>query len=458
MRMVSFILLVGVLLGFGVVPVWAQAPIQESSAQEEFRVTQAAPAPGSDTGAAAGTSAEKPASAGPYSGDLWSRSTLTGDWGGFRNTMAAKGITLDSDFTQIAQSVVSGGLDIGWKYQGRGQITLNVDTGKAGLWPGGFLTVQAEGNYGESVNGNTGSLLPVNLSAIFPSAGETQFVLPHWYFAQFFSEYVGVFLGKMDTTTGDANNFAHGKGDTQFFNMSFNFNPVGTLIFPYATLGAGVIVLPTKDPKQLIASIMVSNPTGQADNVGFDKLFDSGAVISGGVRLTTNFFDLTGHQSVSGGYSTMNYLDLDQRVADLIIRRLPVSKHSGSWAFIYNFDQYVYQPEKGVDRGLGLFGRFGASDGVANPLKYFFSGGVGGKGLIPGRPLDEFGLGYYYGTVSDAEIPKQLGFRDTQGFEAYYNFYATPWAQISPDIQVIRPSQQRVDTAVVVGFRLRLVF
>jgi porin len=432
MRLVGATVLVGVLFALGGPPIYAQAASQES--------TQAAPE-----------------SAGPYAGDLWSRSTLTGNWGGFRDTMAAKGITLDSDFTQIGQSVVSGGLDLGWKYQGRGQITLNVDTGKAGLWPGGFLTIQAEGNYGENVNGNTGSILPVNTSAIFPTAAATQFVLPHWYFMQFFSEYVGVALGKLDTTTGDANAFAHGKGDTQFFNLAFNFNPVTVLTVPYATLGAGLIVLPTKDPKEWIASLSVFNPTGQADNLGFDTLFASGAVIAAETRLTTHFFNLTGHQLVGGTYSTSKYTDLDQRVVDLIIPRLPVSQHDGSWSFYYNFDQYLYQPEKGVDRGLGLFGRFGASDGVANPLKYFYSFGVGGKGLIPARPLDQFGIGYYYGTVSDANIPTRLGFRDTQGFEAYYNVYLTPWAQLTPDIQVIRPSQQQVDTSVVVGFRLRLV-
>ncbi len=383
---------------------------------------------------------------------------MTGDWGGFRNTMAEMGITLESDFTQIGQGVVSGGLDIGWKYQGRGQITLKVDTQKLGLWPGGFLTVQAEGNYGENVNGNTGALIPVNTSAIFPTADATQFVLPHWYFMQFFSEYVGVVLGELDTLSGDANAFAHGKGDTQFFNMSFNFNPVTVLTTPYATLGASLIVLPTKDPKEWIANLSVFNPTGQADNVGFNTLFASGAVIAAETRLTTHFFGLTGHQLVGGTYSTMKYLNLDQRVRDLLIPRLPVSQHDGSWAVYYNFDQYLYQPEKNVDRGLGLFGRFGASDGVANPLKYFYSIGAGGKGLIPIRPLDEFGIGYFYGTVSKAQIPSTLGFHDTQGFEAYYNVYVTPWAQLTPNFQIVRPSQQRVETAYVVGFRLRLVF
>ena len=458
MRKLGGILLVSVLLGMGVVPVWAQAPIQESSSQDQLQVAQAAPAPGSGTGAAAGTSTEKPASADPYAGELWTRSTMTGDWGGFRDTLAAKGVTLDVDFTQIGQGVVRGGLDPGWKYQGRGGLTLKVDTQKLGLWPGGFLTVEAEGNYGEDVNGKTGVLIPVNTSATFPTAGQSQFVLPHWYFMQFFSEYAGVVLGKLDTTSGDANAFAHGKGDTQFFNLAFNFNPVTVLTVPYATLGAGLIVLPTKDPKGWIANLNVFNPTGRADTAGFNDLFADGAVIAAETRITTHFFDLTGHQLAGGIYSTMKYTDLDQRLLNLIIPRLPVNKHDGSWAFYYNFDQYVYQPEKNVDRGVGLFGRFGASDGVANPVKFFFSVGVGGKGVVPGRPLDEFGVGYYYAYASTAEIPRKLRFGNGWGVEAYYNVYLTPWMQLTPDIQLVQPSQKAVDTAVVTGLRLRLVF
>ena len=45
-------------------------------------------------------------SATPYSGDIWNRSTLTGDWGGLRNQLAEKGVTLDLSVTQIGQGVV----------------------------------------------------------------------------------------------------------------------------------------------------------------------------------------------------------------------------------------------------------------------------------------------------------------------------------------------------------------
>ena len=43
------------------------------------------------------------------SGDFLRRSTLTGDWGGARNDLAAKGVTFDIRVTQITQGVGGGG-------------------------------------------------------------------------------------------------------------------------------------------------------------------------------------------------------------------------------------------------------------------------------------------------------------------------------------------------------------
>src|SRR4026207_2146725 len=75
-------------------------------------------------------------SATPYSGDIWNRSTLTGDWGGLRNQLAEKGVTLDLSVTQVGQGVVNGGKSGAWQYGGRGDIILNLDSQKLGLWPG----------------------------------------------------------------------------------------------------------------------------------------------------------------------------------------------------------------------------------------------------------------------------------------------------------------------------------
>jgi porin len=185
--------------------------------------------------------------------------------------------------------------------------------------------------------------------------------------------------------------------------------------------------------------------------------------------MRTGFFDMTGHQLLGAVYSTReDFKSVNQIILD---PRTPlVSTKTGSWAVYYNFDQYLYQPDKGSDKGFGIFGRIGVSDGDPNFMRSFFSLGVSGKGLIPSRPNDVFGIGGYYLDINNPTLETPLGttkfLRDEYGFEAYYNFALTPWALLTPDIQVVRGALQHpiddrsraVDTAVVMGVRLRLVF
>ena len=422
--------------------------------------------------------AEEAVPAKTYSGDFWTRSTLTGDWGGMRNEWAAKGVTFDIDLTQVGQSVISGGKNIGWEYTGRGNLTLHIDTQKLGLWPGGFFTVEVEGNYNKPINLDTGVLMPVNTNQLFPTTGKQELNIPAVLFTQFLSHYFGVFVGKvatMTSTSGDMNEFAHGKGDTQFFNTAFNVNPATLLTVPYSTLAGGVIILPTKDPNETIISLMVCDSNGKANRSGFDTVFEGNNTYAIEGRVRTDFFGLTGHQLMGAAYSSKDFTSLDQSLR-FIIENGAIEKEDSSWSFYYNFDQYLYEPKKG--QGIGIFGRFGTSDGEANPVHYFYSLGIGGKGVIPGRALDEFGVGYYYIDISNPKFTGPLAtrsfLRDEYGVEAYYNLAITPWMKLTPDIQVIRPAQkdkvnvvstvppvitrEGIDTATVIGLRLQMIF
>ncbi len=411
-----------------------------------------------------------------YSGDFWTRSTLTGDWWGFRNELAAKGITFDMSVTQVYQGILGGGKDETWRYGGRGNTLINVDTQKLGLWPGGFFTLEMEGNWANSVNEATGALMPVNTNQIFPLPTGDHFNLPNVSFLQFFSPYVGVVFGKLDTTSGNRNEFAYGKGDTQFMNTAFSLDPVALLAVPYSTLGAGLIVLPTKDPKAAYINFSVLQTNGKPNTVGFDDLHSDQLTFLGEARVRTNFFGLTGHQLIGGGYSNSEFTSLSQNLR-FIIENRTLEKQKGSWLFYYNFDQYLYEPNKGSGQGLGIFGRFGVSDGNPNPMHFFFSVGVGGKGIIPSRPIDRFGIGFYYIDVGNPKFTGLLGrttefLRDEYGFEAFYNVAITPWLLVTPDIQVIKPAQkevitrtgpltfdrQNIHTATVLGFRFQVVF
>lgn len=425
--------------------------------------------PGIEAGAGE-ASAEK-----TYAGEFWNRSTLTGDWGGLRDDMAARGITFDLNLTQIEQGVANGGKDEGWKYGGRGELAIGVDTQKLGLWPGGLLSIEAEGNFNSSVNGMTGALSPVNSNQLFPIPEGDNLDLPQVAFTQFLSESVGIVLGKIDTTSGDANDFAHGKGDEQFFNLAFNFNLAAILTTPSSTLGTGIILLPTKDPKDAIIGVTVLQTNSEANVTGFSDLSWNELTFAGEGRVKTDFFGRTGHQLVGIQYSNGEFTSLGQNLR-IIVEQGTLQKQKGSWNVYYNFDQYLWEPKKGSDQGFGIFGRFGVSDGNPNPVRYFYSVGVGGKGIIPCRPADRFGVGYYYVDIGNIKLTTALGaralLRNEYGFEAFYSFSLTPWMTLTPDIQVIRPAQktvvnrtspaffatENVNTATVLGLRFRMIF
>jgi porin len=420
--------------------------------------------------------AAEAASPEPYSGDLLTRSTLTGDWGGSRNYLSAEGVTFDASVTEIEQGVVGGGKNGSWEYGGRGDLTTVVDTQKLGLWPGGFLTVELEGNWADSVNSKTGSLSLVNTSAAFPLPGGGHVALPQLSFAQFVSPYAGVTVGKFDTfAAGDNNALAHGKGDTGFFNLSLNVNPT-LLVVPYSPLGAGVIVLPTKDPHQALVTFLVVSANGDPSTAGFDDFH--GALFNAEGRVRTDFLRLSGHHLVGGVYSNKKYTSLDQRLSSVIEDRALASKRD-AWVAYYNFDQFLYETDRSAEHGVGVFGRFGATAGNPIPIQYFYSLGIVGKGLIPRRDLDQFGIGYFYSDIRHPTLQVPVAgtksfLRDEWGFEAYYNIALTPWLRVTPSVQVIGPAQkhplghdshglpvlepENIGTATVLGLRWLVLF
>ena len=146
---------------------------------------------------------------------------------------------------------------------------------------------------------------------------------------------------------------------------------------------------------------------------------------------------------------------------------------SDSWAASYAFDQYLWQPDGNTHHGIGLFFAFGASDGNPNPIQYSFLAGIGGNGVVPGRPDDNFGVVLARSEFSSAFLPflrqrLDLGLKREDAIEMYYNAAITPWLNVTTDLQIINPALEKtlnmagqlaaVETAVVIGTRLRVRF
>ena len=122
-------------------------------------------------------------------------------------------------------------------------MVMKLDTQKLGLWPGGFLFVEAQVPFSNTVNSFSGGILPVNTLVAMTAPAINEIILPHLYFTQFFTDWFAVVIGKLDTTGGDANEFAHGRGDDKFMNLGFSFNPVVITLAPYAPLGMSLLFL-----------------------------------------------------------------------------------------------------------------------------------------------------------------------------------------------------------------------
>lgn len=112
------------------------------------------------------------------------------------------------------------------------------------------------------------------------------------------------------------------------------------------------------------------------------------------------------------------------------------------------------------ERGLGVFGRFGIVPEDRNPFSIALSGGIGGRGVIPGRPYDRFGIGGFWLKESgDFDSFSTLDLIGSEtGLEAFYNAALTPSVQLSGNLQYIDSVISGVDDPLVLGLRLSMQF
>ncbi len=273
-------------------------------------------------------------------------------------------------------------------------------------------------------------------------------------FTQAFSEHFAVFFGKLDTLDGDLNAFAHGRGKTQFSNAAFVANPLALRTIPYSTLGCGFVIL--GEGGEPLFTYTLLNATDTAETDGFRELFAEGVAMAAELRLPTEFAGLPGHQLFAATWNSRDFAELGQDPR-FVLPNVPINQVSGSWSLYWNFDQYLQVDPSDPSRGWGTFGRAGIADDAANPLSWFLSFGLGGHNPMPGRGADTFGAGWFVAGSSD-EIGLVLDtvfgpIDDGHGLELFYNWQATPWLNITPDLQVIVPSRENVDTALTLGVR-----
>ncbi len=411
-----------------------------------------------------------------YGGDLPSRDFLLGDWGGLRTDLANKGIRFRGWLTPSFQRVADGGTKDDTAFGASGDIWAAIDFHQMDVIPGGLLTMRFEFDVGKSVTKAAGTILPPNYNSILPLSGETDrdmVSLSSLYYTQFLGEKFGVWFGRSDThhnaNLGEFAGLNPQVGNTQFQNLALTAIPVMPVSQPYvASLGAGVFARPTKD---LSLAAMVMDSRESSARSGLDDFGkDWNAFFA--ANLQHRLGDLPGGQLLGYSYSwNGEYAQLESSQLLNLISGTPLATEETTWAAIYSLWQYVQvfdgDTSKPINlkngradhRGWGFFLMAGLADENTNPVQWSLAGGIGGRGILPGRPNDSFGIGYFVVDLKDGVVANLIGLKSAeQGAEIYYEAEITPWFHITPDLQVVDPGLSASDTAVIFGVRTNFSF
>lgn len=417
-----------------------------------------------------GAAAESSSGAGtpdPAEPGFWDRPQLLRIDGGPRDWLERHGIESKLWLTQFYQGVVSGDGDETWQYGGRADLFVTTDLAKLGLWKGLSLSLHGQGVYADDVNfAGDGSVLPLNTAMGFPRLVASDWDLSNVTLTQVFPKRIALTVGKIDMfDVASKTPLVGGGGVSGFWNLAFAAPPSG--LVPPAIFGAllGIPIDPVK------ITLGVYDPNNVMGHTGFEDPFGDGVTVLGSVTIAVPIAGRPGYHSLSAKANNKVGLSLDNLAGVLLPpeSEFVLGEERGAWNVSYSFQQYLYQAPGKPGAGWGVFGQIGRSDGNPTPLDWFGFFGIGGSALLPGRPNDEFGVGFFYLSLSDDlvdgldEIGRALGdaaffLEDEAGFEAFYDAAITGWLRFGLDVQVIDPHEEEADTAVIGGVRARLSF
>jgi len=385
---------------------------------------------------------------------------VTGDWFGGRESLLDIGIDVRPKFTQFYQGVASGGLRQGFRYGLKFDYFATVEAEKLVGWKGLFINLHGESRFGQSVNRDVGSLSGANFALEFPQSTGAASALTALQIDQFVGSDFIITFGKLNAQAGiNMHPFIGGNGIDRFMNEGFVFNPIFGRTYPYSTPGAGFQYL--RDGETVFV-FQVLDSSGRPDTSGLRQMFRNGASLFAQARVPMRPYDLPGHVSLDGAYTSGKFSVLSEDDF-VILPTVPVMPEArrNSWVTNLSFDQFLVMEDESSSKGWGVFGNIGIADQYTNPVYWNLYFGAGGMSPIPGRSDDAFGVGYYYLGVSDhlQEILRPyFPVRDEQIFEFYYNAKVAKDFTLGTNIQVIDPAQLDAQPAILFGLRAKIDF
>ena len=348
--------------------------------------------------------------------------------------------------THLYQGSTDG--DIDYEHSGKFEVGMKVSLHELGWWQGANFVMKGEANYGDSINGRGGVLMPANLAVLYPGEeGSDRYDITSWYFQKRIGRSSAVMFGKINMLVFTIRRGSGGAGIDYFWNIGLLAPPSG--LVPAQIFGAMVV----GQTEKFKYTVGLYDANGADNKSGLEDPFEDGANIMVNVDFPVTIGGLRGFQGVKLAYSGKDEPDL----SDI---SLPPGSGSGStrnrWYAAYVFKNYFHENPDMKDGGWGVFGQVGFSENP-NGLDFSWVIGVGGNSLTKARPEDRWGIGYYRFSVTD-EIVDGLGvlgvpLRDETGIEVFYNMQVTPWLNVTADVQFINPVLRNQDNVTLFGLR-----
>jgi porin len=437
-----------------------------------------------------------------FTNNLTRSNFLLGDMWGLRTWLSQYGMSLAVQETSEELGNVTGGTRQGAAYEGLTQAILQLDTQRAfGLY-GGLANVSALYVHGRNLSADN---LDTLQTASGIEADRSLRLWEMWYQQKFLDE------SRLDVKVGQQSldqEFIVSNNAAYFVNTMFGWPmvpsadlPGGGPAYPLSALGVRFRWRPVNQlailagvfngsPVSANASgdSQVQNPSGttfptRGGQLAIAELQYSYPAL-GNVVYPDQDVQLARLYRLGMWFDTENFAD--QRfdntglsLANPASTGIP-AEHRGDYSIYAVADQMIWIWDKDANRNVSLFGRvMGTPEANRNLITLGLN-----AGLVMHQPLryrndDTFAVGMGYAKVSDRVAALD---RDTANFngsffpiqhsetyvEATYQYQATPWWQLQPDLQyVFNPGggivdssnpTQRVGNEFVIGLRTNILF
>lgn len=424
----------------------------------------------------------------PALADLGTRETMTGDWGGLRPALAARGVTFTANYAGEVLGNVHGGIRRGAIYDALLNLAGDVEGVKSIGWNGANLHVAACYPHGASLSArDTGDLGTVSNLDAYDSLRLYEAWLEQSILSDRFSLRVGFLAADAEFGVMDlAAPFIHSNFGAVAV-MADNF-PMAT--YPYSSLGVRLRLQPAPG-WSLLFGIYDGNPapgvlpdpspgavpSNEFNHWGthFALRRDEGAMLFAeiGWRLNPPPKDdkdqdaksgprpLAGSYKIGGVYHTDEFSDIGDVVAG---RETPRGVRGDSALYLSGEQEFWRKPGTKRD-GLAAFARAAFAPGDRNLFQHNIEAGLVYAGLCQCDAHDHLALGASWLDISQDVASAQRRARlPVQDYEAVveltYEYQVTPWCVLQPDVQwVIHPGgSSALADALVLGWRVTVTF